>query len=172
MRSIIILINLLVTTVISSTSYQTTEPEELFYYEQSIVIEKPINELWEYLDDLDNCRDYLFFLRSVSKNPEGPNSISTEFTFRFSFLFKKYTNCYEMVEYKPPYILSFKTVDGEEIEARGTAILNSIDNTSTKLTIIYSPKVSRFFSILSDAQVDFIYNKTLTRVLSQVKKAC
>ena len=172
MRSIIILIHLLVNTIISSPVYQTTEPEERFYYEQSIVMERPVNELWEYLDDLDNCTDYLFFLRSVSKNPDGPNSISTKFTFKFSFLFKKYTNHYEMVEYKPPYTFSFKTADGSEVEARGSVILNGIDNTSTELTIIYSPKVSRFFSILSDQQVDFIYNKTLTRVLSQVKKTC
>jgi uncharacterized membrane protein len=169
MKTIIIL---LVASVISSTSYQAPQPEELFYYEQSIIIEKPVNEVWKYLDDLDNCTDYLFFLRAVTKNPDGPNSILTEFTFKFSFLFKKYTNHYKMAEYKPPYSFSFTTTGGSEIDARGSVILNSIDNTSTELKIIYSPELSRFFSLFSDMQVDFIYNKTLSRVLSQIKKAC
>ncbi len=169
MKTIIIL---LVASIISSTNYQAPQPEELFNYEQSIIIEKPVSEVWKYLDDLDNCTDYLFFLRGVTKNPDGPNSISTEFTFKFSFLFKKYTNHYKMAEYKPPYSFSFTTKDGSEIDARGSVILNSIDNTSTELKIIYSPELSRFFSLFSDMQVDFIYNKTLSRVLSQIKKAC
>ncbi|MFC2104356.1 SRPBCC family protein [Bacteroidota bacterium] len=166
----IILINLLVLNVLSSPNFLTPEPEELFYYEQSIVIDRPVNEVWEYLDDLNNCRDYLFFLKSVTKNPDGPNSIATKFIFQFCFLFKQYTNYYEMVEYKPPYTFTFKTTDKSAIQARGTVILKGIDKTSTELTIIYSPELSRFFSIFSDEQVDFIYNKTLARVLIQVKK--
>ncbi|MFC2152026.1 SRPBCC family protein [Bacteroidota bacterium] len=169
-RPIILLINLLVINIISSPVYLAPEPDNLFYFEQSIVIEKPIQKVWAYLDDLDNSKDYLFFLKEVNKNPDGPNSVETEFEFQFSFLFKKYTNYYEMEEYKPPYTFSFKTVDGSAIEARGTVILNGIDKTSTELTIIYSPELSRFFSMFTDEQVDFIYSTTLTRVLSQVKK--
>ncbi len=168
-----ILFYLLLATHFISYNYQTyssTEERELFSYKQNVVIDRPILTVWEYLDDIDNCKDYLFVLKSVSKIPEGPNSIGTELTFHMGFLFKNYTNYYKVIEYMPPYLFSFEGLDGSAVKSTGSIIMHAIDSSSTSLTIHYKPKVSGFFMVLSDKKVDIIYNITLTRILKQVKK--
>ena len=99
-KPLILFYSLLATYIISYNAQKnpSSEGPALFSYEQTILIEKPIQTVWEYLDDLDHCRDYIFVVKSVSKNTEGPNSIDTEFGLNMSFLFKTYANYYKVIE--------------------------------------------------------------------------
>ncbi len=171
-RPIILLIYLstsLITNYISSGN-NSSEAREIFYFEQSILIEKPILTVWEYLNDFENCRDYMYCLKSVSKNPEGPNSIGTIITYQFGFLFKTYINYYKVTDYDPPFTMSIKSMDGSDVKAAGTLNIKSVDNSSTKITIKFKPRISGFFASLSDETVDRIYNNTLARILKRVKR--
>jgi len=168
-KILLIYLSTICITSYSSTKNQSSEPRKMFHYEQSVIIDKPISAVWKYMDNLDNCKDYLFLLKSVSKDPEGPNKIGTEVTYLFGFLFKYYTNYYKVTDYDPFFIIGFESMDGSDIKSNGTVIMNAIDYSSTKLTIKYNPIISGFFSNLSDETVDKIYNKSLTRILKKVK---
>lgn len=152
-----------------SISYKEME-RKIFHYEHSIIINKPIQIVWGYMDDLDNNKDYQSFLRSVSKSQEGPIGVGTELTYNFGFLFKNFTNYYKVTDYKPPYIMSFESMDGSAVEATGTNKFEIVDSSLTKLTMVFDPKVSGFFKNKSDEKVDEIYNKTLIKVLKKIKK--
>ena len=168
----ILFISLLATFIISNNSEKnpSSEGRELFSYEQNVVIDKPAYTVWEYLDDMDNCKDYIFVVKSVSKIPEGPINIDTELIFHMGFLFKNYTNYYKVIEYKPPNLFSFQGIDGSAVKSTGSIVVHVIDSSSTKLTIKYNPEVSGFFTALSDKKVDKIYSVTISRILKKLKK--
>lgn len=154
----------------SKNSLLRNSNRQLFHYEHSVIINKPLQTVWEYMDDLDNNKQYQSFLKSVSKNTEGPITVGTELTYNFGFLFKNFTNYYRVTNYEPPYKMSFESMVGSAVEATGTNKFEIIDSLSTKLTIIFDPKVSGFFKNKSDEEIDKIYNKTLINVLKKIKK--
>ena len=154
----------------SNLKIPTNKGKNVFHYEKSIVIKKPLPEVWEYMDDIRNNKDYQSFLRSVSKKPNGPIKVGTLLIYDFKFLWKKFTNVYQVVEYDPPYKMSFVSLKQSAIHATGSNIFKAIDESTTRLKMVFDPNPSGFFKNKSDEKIDKIYNKNLTKVVKKIKR--
>ena len=156
--------------IFDSSSDQKPELKKIFHYEQSITIEKPIKIVWEYANDINNCKNYLVFVKSVSKKRGGPVKNNTIISFHVGFLFMNLTNHYRIFNHKAPNGYSFKSIEGSSVKSTGLISIKSINKTTTKLTITFDPEITGLFKKLSDKTVDKIYNITLSNILKKIKR--
>lgn len=80
--------------------------------EDSIVINRPIEEVFAYVSDLTNAPAWQTGLIEVRKTTADPLGIGTQFTFLRKFLGQKLEASNEFTAYQPNEIITFITTSG------------------------------------------------------------
>lgn len=80
--------------------------------EDSVIIGRPLAEVFAYVADLSHGPEWQNGLLEVRKTTEGPLGVGTRFTFVRKFLGQKLEASNEFVEYKPDTIVTFRTLSG------------------------------------------------------------
>ncbi len=80
--------------------------------EKSVVINRPIKEVFTYVSDLRHSAEWQAGLLEVRQTTDGPQGVGTQFAFVRKFLGRKMEASIEFVEYKPTTIVTFRTTSG------------------------------------------------------------
>jgi uncharacterized membrane protein len=80
--------------------------------EHSIIINRPIEEVFAYVSDLRHSAEWQTGLLEVRKKTEGPLHVGTEFAFVRKFLGKKLESSNRFIEYKPNSLVTFEIPSG------------------------------------------------------------
>jgi len=80
--------------------------------EKSIIIHRPIEEVFAYVGDLRNAAQWQSGALEVRQTTESPLGIGTKFTFVRKFMGRKMEASNEFVEYEPNTKVTFKSTSG------------------------------------------------------------
>lgn len=104
--------------------------------EKSIIIHRPIEEVFAFVGDLKNSVQWQPGLLEGRQTTEGPLGIGTKFTFVRKFMGRKIEASNEFVEYEPNTKVTFKSTSGPvpgeasylfESTAEGTKLTSKIE---------------------------------------------
>ena len=102
--------------------------------EQSVVIDRPIEEVFAFVTDIEKFSQWSAELVEARKTSEGPVGVGTTFSGVVQLLGRRMHNTHEVTEYEPNRKLSFRTITSPvpmEAEVR----FESIDNHTTVTTV-------------------------------------
>jgi uncharacterized membrane protein len=129
---------------------------------RSIVISRPIDEVFTYVSDLRHSAVWQPGLEEVRKKTEGPLRVGTEFTFVRKFLGKRLESGNKFIEYEPntrvTFVIPSGPVPGEasylfESTPHGTKVTSKIQLEFKGLTRLAEPLVTS--SLIRDMETGF-----------------
>ncbi|MBZ0318811.1 MAG: SRPBCC family protein [Anaerolineae bacterium] len=136
--------------------------------EDSIVINRPIEEVFAYVSDLTNAPEWQTGLIEVRKTTAEPLGIGTQFTFVRKFLGRKLEASNEFTVYKPNEIVTFKTTSGPiaveasylfGTELQGTRVTCKIEMKPEGFSKLAEPLIAA--SVRREMSAEFAYLKDL-----------
>ncbi|MBZ0280420.1 MAG: SRPBCC family protein [Anaerolineae bacterium] len=134
----------------------------------SIVIHRPVEEVFAYVSDLTNAPEWQTGLIEVRKTTAAPLGIGTQFTFVRKFLGRKLEASNEFTVYKPDEIVTFKTTSGPisveasylfETEPEGTRVTCHIEMKPEGFSKLAEPLIAA--SVRREMSAEFGYLKDL-----------
>jgi len=136
--------------------------------EKSIVINRPIDEVFAYVGDQRNTPQWQSGLIEVKRLTDGPPGIGTKHTFVRSFMGRKMEASNEYIAYEPGRIITFKTTSGPvqleasylfEAVAGGTHLTSRIAMDAKGLVSLAEPLIAR--SLRREMDAAFVALKSL-----------
>lgn len=85
-------------------------------HSSSVVIRRPLEVVYAYMDDVKRERDWQPALRSASKEPPGRTEVGTRKSYESEFLGRRVRNTYKVVELEPMRRVVQKTLPGSSAE--------------------------------------------------------
>jgi uncharacterized membrane protein len=112
--------------------------------EQSIIIARPIEEVFAYVSDQRNSPEWEDGVLEVRQTPESPVGVGTKITLVRAFLGKRIEQHAEFVAYEPPVMFAFASISGPS-----TTGTNRFESTAegTKVTIAFEMQAGGLFSL-------------------------
>jgi uncharacterized membrane protein len=85
--------------------------------EQTVVIDRPIGEVFAFVTDQRNTPQWQSGLVEVERLTDGPPGIGTRHVFVRNFLGRRMEGTNEFVAFEPNKLVTFKTISGPPLEA-------------------------------------------------------
>ena len=120
----------------------------------SIDINRPAEEVFAYLDQLDRHSEWQSSLVSAKVETEGPTRVGTRVVERRKTPGGVRTIPYEITEHEPPYKASFRGTGGP-VRPVGTLIVDPVGESSSRMTLeldLEGHGIGKLFAILARRQ--------------------
>jgi uncharacterized protein YndB with AHSA1/START domain len=136
--------------------------------EKSMVINRPIEEVFAYVGDQRNTPNWQAGLVDVKRLTDGPPGVGTKHTIVRSFMGRKMEASNEYVAYEPGRRITFKTISGPvlleasylfESVADGTKLTSKIQMDATGFMSLAEPLIAR--GLRREMDVAFVTLKDL-----------
>jgi uncharacterized membrane protein len=136
--------------------------------EDSIVINRPIEEVFAYVSDLTNAPEWQTGLIEVRKTTPEPPGVGTRYTFVRKFLGRKLEASNEFNVYEPCQIITFTTTSGPvsveasylfDETAEGTKVTCKMDMQTGGFSRLAEPLIAS--SVRREMSAEFGYLKDL-----------
>ena len=118
----------------------------MFRLEHSVVINRPIEQVFEYVTNIENAPKWKSRLLEVTRTSEGPVGVGTTTTHVGQFLVWRPKTNAEITEYKPNRKLGFKTTSGLLL-AMGEFTFESVEG-GTRVTLVSGMKPTGFLKLV------------------------
>jgi uncharacterized membrane protein len=137
-----------------------TRRPDVINAEKSIVINRPVEEVFAFVGDQRNTPQWQSGLVEVKRLTDGPPGIGTKHAFVRSFMGRKMEASNEYIAYEPGRIITFKTISGPvpleasylfEPVAGGTHLTSRIAMNAKGLVSLAEPLIARSLKREMDA---------------------
>ena len=135
---------------------------------ESIVIHRPIAEVFAYMDDIDREHEWQPYLVRWEKSTEQ-NEVGTVRTYHNKYMGRAFTNVYEITEYQRNRKVMYKSTPAAAVQADGGTLWEAVGD-GTKVTFLFTPKLDDFWGLLPKSLVRRMYMGTLTNNMKRLKK--
>ena len=115
-------------------------------FEMSTMINRPIEEVFAVLANLENDAKWRREFVETKKTSEGPVGIGTRFSLFGEFLGRRIETVYEVVEYEPNRITAWETVSGP-LPLTFQRTFERVEG-GTQVTVIYEVEIRGFFKLI------------------------
>lgn len=136
----------------------------------TIVINRPISEVFAYMDDIEREREWQPKLQEVEQIPPGPSSIGTKKRYTSVFMKKRVENTYEVTEMGPGWRIVYRTMPGSSLEATNEVTCESVDS-GTRVTIVVTAEPAGAFRLVPKRVLEKASREELEESLERLK-AC
>ncbi len=134
----------------------------------SVIISRPIDDVWAYIGDITNAREWQPYLVACKQTPADRTGIGTRQWYVFQYLGRRLENQYVITAYEPLKRFEFMSLDGSAIPARGENRFEEVQG-GTKLTMFVVPQIGSFFRLVPTLLLGWLYKRTLKSTLRNVK---
>ena len=134
-----------------------------------IVINKPLEEVWTFMDDPERAGEWQPYLVELRQEPPDQSGVGTEQFYTFQYLGRRFSNHYVVTAYEPMRLTAFESLPDSSIQATGENRFESVDN-GTELTVAFNPQVGGFFGRMPKSIMAWSYRRTLKGNLERIKK--
>jgi uncharacterized membrane protein len=140
----------------------------MIHVEDSIVILRPVEEVFAYVSDLTNGPEWQTGLIEVRKTTAAPIGVGAQFTFVRKFLGRRLEASNEFTVYRPHQIITFRTTSGPipteasylfAVEPDGTRVTCQITMKPGGFSRLAEPLIAA--SIRREMSAEFGYLKDL-----------
>ena len=138
-------------------------------YQESIIIQRPVDEVFAYMDDIEREPEWQPNLREVAQTPEGQPAVGTEKRYVSDFMGRRFENTYVNTVYEPNRRVAYIIKPGSDLKGEGEITWEAVDG-GTKVTMEVAPKVSGFLKFMPKGVLEALYSKELQATLVRLKK--
>ena len=136
--------------------------------EGTIIIDKPLEVVWEFMDDPERAGEWQPYLVELRQEPTDQNGVGTEQFYTFQYLGRKFSNHYVVTAYEPMSLTAYKSLPDSSIRATGKNRFEMVNN-GTRLTVSFKPQVGGFFGRMPKSIVAWSYRRTLNGNMARIK---
>ena len=137
-------------------------------YEYSIVIHRPVEDVFAYMQDIERERDWQPNLREASQTPVGEPGIGTKRRYVSEFLGKRFRNEYVNTAYEPNRRVAYESTPESDTQASGEVIWEPVD-TGTRVTMRVKAKVGGALRFLPKSLILSVGKKELAEALARAR---
>jgi uncharacterized membrane protein len=134
----------------------------------SVVIARPPEEVFGYMDDVSRESEWQPNLKSAKQDPPGPTALGTKKRYESRFMGRDLCNTYVVVEWEPGRRVVYETEKGSSIEAR-SEIRYEPEGQGTRVTMFIEGKPKGFLKLVPKAALELAYTEELKATLARVK---
>ena len=138
--------------------------------EDSIVINRPLEEVFTYMDDIEKEHEWQPYLRNWEQSPDpNQNGVGTIRRYDNRYMGRSFTNEYEVVDYEPMKKVMYVSTPEAAVQAEGGTLWEST-NGGTRVTFLFKPQLGDFWGLMPKAIVRRIYMGTLSNNMRRLKE--
>ena len=138
--------------------------------EDSIVINRPLEVVFTYMDDIEREHEWQPYLRNWEQSPDpNQNGVGTIRRYDNRYMGRSFSNEYEVVIYEPMEKVMYVSTPEAAVQAEGGTLWEP-SNGSTKVTILFKPQLGNFWGMVPKSIVRRIYMGTLSNNMRRLKK--
>jgi carbon monoxide dehydrogenase subunit G len=137
-------------------------------FEITTVINRPVEEVWAYMDDPQNLPTYNQAVREFRLTSEGPVGIGSTSVITASFLGRRFETGWEMTDYKTNELAATRAISGP-IDMTVVTRLDPAGDGATRVTQHWSGDTGGFFK-LAEPIVTRITRKQMQASLDTLKE--
>ena len=134
----------------------------------SIVIRRPPDEVFDYVDDVSREHEWQPNLRSAEQVPQGPTAVGTCKKYVSGFMGRDVRNTYVVTELDPGRRIVYQTEKGSAIEARSEVRCEPTGSV-TRVTMFLEGKPKGFLNLVPQRALELTYREKLEATLQRVK---
>ena len=135
----------------------------------SIVIKRPPEEVFAYMDDVAREKEWQPNLSSATRDPAGPTQVGTKKRYVSSFLGNDLTNTYVVQELDVGRRIVYETTSDSAISASNEITCEGVEG-GTKVTMIIGGKPKGVLRLVPRAVLETTYKDQLKTTLRRLKK--
>ena len=136
----------------------------------SVTIDKPVDEVFRYIDDIEREHEWQPYLRAWKQAPNPTqNGVGSARRYENKYLMRSFTNVYETTEYEPNRKVMYRSTPEAAVPAEGGTLYEPT-NGGTKVTFLFSPELGDFWGLIPKPIVKRIYMRTLNSNMMRLKK--
>lgn len=137
--------------------------------EASIVIQRPREEVFAYMDDVRHEPEWQPQLVEVEQTPPGPTRPGTRRRYVTEFLGKRLENTYVVLGHEPNRRVVLQTTPDSVLEASSEIRWEEVEG-GTRVTMILDGSVSGPLRFVPDALLEASFDKELRSALARLKE--
>ena len=138
-------------------------------HEASVVIQRPVEEVFAYMDDVEQEREWQPQLVEVEQLPEGPTRVGTRRRYVSEFLGKRLENTYVVLAYEPNRRVALQTTPDSVLDASSEIRWEAVDD-GTRVTMALEGKASGPFRFVPSSMLEATFEKEVRSALARLKE--
>jgi uncharacterized membrane protein len=135
----------------------------------TIVISRPPEEVFAYMDDVSREHEWQSNLLSAEQDPPGPTQVGTRKRYVSRFMGREIRNSYAVTAFEPGRRIVCEAEKGSAIEARSEIIWEA-EGAGTRVTMVLEGKPKGFLKLVPKAALELAYREELKSTLQKVKQ--
>ncbi len=137
--------------------------------ELSIVIERPLDDVFAYMDDVEREREWQPNLRKATREPDGPTKVGTRKRYVSEFMSRSVENTYVTTVFEPGRRVVYETTPDSAIKATSEFRWEAVPE-GTRVTMSLEATPTGFLRLVPRAVLEGLYREELTTTLDRLKE--
>ncbi len=137
-------------------------------YQCSTTIARPVEEVFEYMQDISREYEWQPNLREAEQTPAGEPGVGTRRRYVSEFMGKRFENVYVNTVYEPNRKVAYRSAPESDTQAEGEITWEAVAN-STRVTMRLKAEVSGLLRFVPRALITSVGKKELEESLARVK---
>lgn len=137
-------------------------------HEKSVLIERPLDEVFAYMDDVSREREWQPQLLEAEQTPPGPATVGTRRRYVSDFLGRRVTNTYVVRLYEPGRRVVLESTPDSVVRAR-TDIRWEAVAAGTRVTMALEGTPTGVLRFVPKAMLEATFEKELAATLARLK---
>ena len=138
-------------------------------HKQSIVIRRPLADVFAYMDDIDREHEWQPHLREAEQLPTGATAVGTRRRYVSDFLGKRLENTYVVQLYEPGQRIVLESTPDSVVSAK-TDIRWEPVGEDTRVTMTLEGKASGPLRFVPNVLLEATFEKEVTGTLARLKE--
>ena len=138
-------------------------------YSDSILIQRPVADVFAYMDDVSREHEWQPKLRGAEQEPPGAAAVGTRRHYVSEFLGRSVKNSYEVKAYEPNQRLVLESMPGSTVSA-ANEILWTSEGTGTRVTMSVEGKPTGVLRFVPGAVLEAAFREQMKESLSLLKQ--
>ena len=137
-------------------------------YEESVVIQCPVEQVFDYMQDIHREHEWQPNLREAEQTPEGAPGVGTVRRYVSEFMGKRFENVYINTIYEPNQRVAYKTAPDSDTQAVGEIVWEAKGD-ATRVTMRVEADVGGLLRFVPNSLVLSLARKELLDTLARLK---
>lgn len=138
-------------------------------YEQSIVIARPVADVFAYMDDIGREREWQPQLVEAEQTPRGPTAVGTRKRYVSEFMGKRLENTYVVTLCEPGRRIVAETTEDSVLEARSDLRWESVDS-GTRVTMALEGTPSGALRFVPARMLEKTFEREVESALARLRE--
>jgi len=137
--------------------------------EFSLIISRPVREVFDYMDDVNREREWQPNIRSAKAEPEGPTQVGTKKTYVSDFMGREVKNTYVTKVFDRNKRVVYETTPKSSVDARASLQFEETEN-GTKVSMKVEAEPRGLLSLIPRGVLESFSQNELEKTLQRLKK--